>query len=139
MQIYPDAWRRFTDADEPRPGKQWRWEKSKTGRFFIYVPHWFLIGLALVLASAPWLPWRFRLRTLLIAMAALAVMLGLLIWTNATPPKSQEQFDAIFTDLKNAAAKEVRNLRVNQPSDPEFAVAVVERFFARRGCSGFAA
>ena len=108
------AWKRFTDADEPGAGKRWQWEKSATGRFFVYVPHWFLIGVAAALASVPWLPWRLSLRTLLIATVVLAVLLGLLIWTNANPPKSHEHFGAILSDLKNAADKEER-MRSNSP------------------------
>jgi hypothetical protein len=49
------AWKRFTSTSQPGPGEQWRWEKSSTGRFFIHVPHWFLIGLCLAIATVPWL------------------------------------------------------------------------------------
>jgi hypothetical protein len=50
----------------------------------IVVPYWFLllvcIGLAAVL-WLPWLPWKFSLRTLLIASTVLAVVLGLVVWS----------------------------------------------------------
>jgi hypothetical protein len=53
------------------------WESSPN-RLFIEAPHWFLIVVALTLTIAPWLPWRFSLRTLLIGMTVVAVALGLI-------------------------------------------------------------
>jgi hypothetical protein len=44
-----------------------------------YVPYWFPIMLFAVLATVPWLPWQFSLRTLLIAMTLVAMMLGLIV------------------------------------------------------------
>jgi hypothetical protein len=45
----------------------------------INVPHWFLILGASTVAIAPWIRWRFSLRTLLIAATVVAVGLGLLV------------------------------------------------------------
>jgi hypothetical protein len=44
------------------------------------VPHWFAILASASLATAPWLPWRFGLRTLLIAMTLVAVGLGSVVY-----------------------------------------------------------
>ena len=46
----------------------------------ILIPCWFVVLLAGAAALAPWLPWRFGIRTLLIAMTLLAVVLGLAVW-----------------------------------------------------------
>jgi hypothetical protein len=47
----------------------------------IVFPHWFAVALVGVIAVAPWLRWRFGLRTLLIATTLIAVGLGIVIWT----------------------------------------------------------
>jgi hypothetical protein len=51
-----------------------RWGLSER---LIRAPHWFFVLLSVALAAAPWLPWRFNLRTLLIATTLVAVVLGL--------------------------------------------------------------
>ena len=43
------------------------------------VPHWSGVLLLFGLAAAPWLRWRFSLRTLLIATTLVAVVLGLIV------------------------------------------------------------
>jgi len=43
-------------------------------------PYWFPNTLAAVLIALPWLPHRFMLRTLLIAMTLVAVVLGLIVY-----------------------------------------------------------
>jgi hypothetical protein len=48
---------------------------------WVTLPYWFLVGLCAVVAAAPWLRWRFSLRTLLIAITILALALGNLIAT----------------------------------------------------------
>jgi hypothetical protein len=53
---------------------------------FLMAPHWFLIGLSIAMSGLSWLRWRFRLRTLLIAMTLVAVVLGLIVWLSARPP-----------------------------------------------------
>ena len=77
------------------PDLQWSWPEQQgcakygfhsspggsPGIHFLQVPHWFpalLTGLATV---APWIHWRFRLRTLLIAISLFAVVLGILAIT----------------------------------------------------------
>ena len=44
------------------------------------VSFWLLVGLSLAFATAPWLPYHFSLRTLLIATTLVAVVLGLIVW-----------------------------------------------------------
>jgi hypothetical protein len=44
------------------------------------VPNWFAILASAGLAMAPWLPWRFSLRTLLILTTLVAVGLGAIVW-----------------------------------------------------------
>jgi hypothetical protein len=44
------------------------------------LPHWTLALVPVGLAVAPWLRWRFTTRTLLIAITAVAVVLGLIVW-----------------------------------------------------------
>jgi len=46
----------------------------------VIVPHWFLIVLSAAFSTAPWLPSRFSLRTLLIGMTVVAVLLGAVVW-----------------------------------------------------------
>jgi hypothetical protein len=53
--------------------------KSSPAYFLIGVPIWFAIVLGLAGSTLPWLPWRFSLRTLLIAMTLVAVLLGIVI------------------------------------------------------------
>lgn len=77
------AWRRFTDEPQPRDRDTWRWEHTRTGRFFVYVPHWFLVLLAGAVAATPWISWRFSLRTLLIGVTFIALLLGLLVISNS--------------------------------------------------------
>jgi hypothetical protein len=50
----------------------------------VYVPNWFLVLLAAMLAAVPWihLSCRFSLRTLLIATALVAAALGLIVISN---------------------------------------------------------
>jgi hypothetical protein len=44
------------------------------------VPYWVMVTACVALTIAPWLRWRFSLRTLLIATALVAVVLGLIVW-----------------------------------------------------------
>jgi len=52
-----------------------------SGGFSIGIPFWFLIPLNIVAAAAPWLRWRFSLRTLLIVTTLVALLLGLFVWS----------------------------------------------------------
>jgi hypothetical protein len=47
---------------------------------FIAVYHSLMLILAATLGAAPWTGWHFSLRTLLIATAVVAVLLGLIVW-----------------------------------------------------------
>jgi hypothetical protein len=44
------------------------------------VPIWFICVIFAVLATVPWVRWRFTLRTLLFAITAVCVVLGLIVW-----------------------------------------------------------
>ena len=61
-----------------------RWELVMYGgyppRFSVLTPHWLLVILSAVLTALPWLPFRFSLRTMLIATTLIAVVLGLSVW-----------------------------------------------------------
>jgi hypothetical protein len=50
---------------------RWQW--------FVQAPNWFPVLVAAALAAAPWIKWRFSLRTLLIATALVAVGLGIVV------------------------------------------------------------
>jgi hypothetical protein len=50
-----------------------------SGVFRGSVPHWFSALLMAMAATAPWIKWRFSLRTLLIATTLVAVVLGLAV------------------------------------------------------------
>ena len=41
------------------------------------IPYWAITSVMIIVGTTPWLPWRFSLRTLLIAMTLVAVALGL--------------------------------------------------------------
>jgi hypothetical protein len=60
------------------PGFAWR--RLKLGLSIVHVPHWFFLLLATVLAAAPWIPWRFSFRTMLVAMTVVAALLGAVVW-----------------------------------------------------------
>jgi hypothetical protein len=45
------------------------------------VPDWFLVLVSATFAVAPWLRWRFSLRTLLFATTLAALALGLIVWS----------------------------------------------------------
>ncbi len=47
---------------------------------YFLVPYWFAVSTLAAIAGAPWLRWRFRLRTLLIATTLVAIGLGLVVW-----------------------------------------------------------
>ena len=66
------------------PGPSARFERQceDTGSRVVLLPHWFDITVSsdFLIAAAPWLRWRFSLRTLLIATTLVAVVLGLIVW-----------------------------------------------------------
>jgi hypothetical protein len=55
------------------------YEHIKNARHFA-APHWFALIICGLAGVTPWLPWRFSLRTLLIATTLIAVVLGLVVW-----------------------------------------------------------
>jgi hypothetical protein len=67
-----------------RPGPASRWGFfSNAINTSVHFPHWFGVLIFAVLAATPWarqIPWRFTLRTLLIATTLVAVGLGLIVW-----------------------------------------------------------
>jgi hypothetical protein len=75
------AWdRSFPTVPQPEDRKQWRWEVSRTGRFFVYLPYCFLVTILAALAAVPLIRGRFTTRTLLVAMTAVGVVLGFAVW-----------------------------------------------------------
>ena len=48
----------------------------------IIFPHWFPALLTAMLAAAPWIKWRFSVRTLLVATGVVAAILGVAVATN---------------------------------------------------------
>jgi hypothetical protein len=72
----------YTDDVGNAPSAIWfrvmRW--SKPSHTSVEFPNWFLALCFSALAMAPWLRWRFSLRTLLIATTLVAVVLGLIVW-----------------------------------------------------------
>jgi hypothetical protein len=46
----------------------------------VVIPNWLSLFLLTTLAAAPWLHWRFSLRTLLLATTLIALVLGLVVW-----------------------------------------------------------
>ena len=51
-----------------------------SAKTIIFFPHWFVTILSAALAAAPWLRWRFSVRTLLIATTLIAVVLGTIVF-----------------------------------------------------------
>jgi hypothetical protein len=62
-----------------RLDNRWGFGSVNDSRMYVYVtPHWFYILMAVMVAATPWIPRRFSLRTLLIATALVAVVLGII-------------------------------------------------------------
>jgi hypothetical protein len=56
-------------------------QRSSTGTIeSVSISYWLLILADIIIATAPWLRWRFSLRTLLIATTLVAAVLGLAVW-----------------------------------------------------------
>jgi hypothetical protein len=53
------------------------------GTVSIEMQYWFLVLASAAIAAAPWLRWRFSLRTLLIATTLVAVVLGFVIFASS--------------------------------------------------------
>jgi hypothetical protein len=54
--------------------------KSDAKLLIVPVPYWCPLLFATAFTTAPWLLWRFSLRTLLIATTLVAMLLGLIVW-----------------------------------------------------------
>lgn len=71
----------YVDPNLPlnkRPFSLIRWQRNNW--YGIVLPYWFLVAMAALSAASMWLRWRFSLRTLLIAMTAVAVGLWFIFW-----------------------------------------------------------
>jgi len=55
------------------------------------LPHWNLAVAALAIAAAPWLRWRYSLRTLLVAMAVASLALGMIAVSNQSGDQSSTE------------------------------------------------
>ena len=77
-ETYGFAWMEYSDRFS-RGGVT-----SLRHRNSVVVPDWLAIVLAMAFAAAPWIrwKWRFSLRTLLIAMAIVATVLGIIVASN---------------------------------------------------------
>jgi hypothetical protein len=62
--------------------EQYRWVDwlNGQGSFRAAISHLFIVPFVIAIAAAPWFRWQFSLRALLIGMAAVAAILGLVIW-----------------------------------------------------------
>jgi hypothetical protein len=68
------------DSNSKLPSQAWGgWVHSKYVDQLL-LPYWLLVLFLAALGCAPWLRWRFSLRTLLIGMTLIAALLGLAIW-----------------------------------------------------------
>jgi hypothetical protein len=56
-----------------------RWGFGR-GMYSYLFPHWFLALVVAIVGAAPWLPWRFSLRTLLVATTVIAFTCGFIVW-----------------------------------------------------------
>jgi hypothetical protein len=54
------------------------YDNRKQHMLLLAVPHWIGSAALLICASAPWMPRRFRLRTLLIVTTLIALLFGLM-------------------------------------------------------------
>jgi hypothetical protein len=79
--VAPHGWQ--YDANKitfPTKSHWMNWSNNTGPGFRFAISHWLVIPLFAALAAAPWLPWRFSLRTLLIAITVFALLLGFVIW-----------------------------------------------------------
>ena len=78
----PHGWTHMTRPAKESGGKRWLgW--SRTGvSIQVAVSHWSAILIFAALAAVPWLSWRFKLSTLLIAMTVIAALVAIAVATN---------------------------------------------------------
>jgi hypothetical protein len=75
------------EDDDGRSLSQWGFgiKTKNSPATYLTVPHWSLVLMTTMLSGVPWLPWlpyRFSLRTLLIATTLVAIVLGLVVWAS---------------------------------------------------------
>jgi hypothetical protein len=61
------------------PGRSWYYRSDGPGTNLAF-PHRFLILIAALFAAAPWIRWRFTLRTMLFATTIIAALLSLIVY-----------------------------------------------------------
>lgn len=75
------SWRWYTIATKDKmPARKSNWEFTVGYRTFLRFPHRLPIAVFALAAAAPWIRWRFSLRTLFIAVTAIAVGLWFIVW-----------------------------------------------------------
>ena len=71
----------INDHDSLTKDLTWGFRWSNIESFTIVrAPDWLFVVMCSLAAALPWLPWRFSLRTLLIATTLVAVVLGLIVY-----------------------------------------------------------
>lgn len=78
-----DGWYRSSNrlAEKRFPYLAFGWQGRVGGSVFTaHCSHWIPVLMFAALATAPWIKWRFSLRTLLIATTLVAVLLGAVVW-----------------------------------------------------------
>ena len=69
------------ESARPLSTRAFEW-KAEPGAIAVYFAHWLLLVPLTVLTVAPWMRWRFSVRTLLIAMTVTAMLLGVMAAVN---------------------------------------------------------
>ena len=84
------GYRRSSNSSAPRPWAYesltgyvannglFAWERHQTS-IYVALPHWLVAVVATGIGASCWIPWRFSLRTLLIAATVVAVGLGMFV------------------------------------------------------------
>jgi hypothetical protein len=84
FSVEPSAWHYSSVSESPPRPLKFEW-KSDAKRLIVRVPYRYLTPICAAIALipiAPWLPYRFSLRTLLVATTLVAVALGLIVWAS---------------------------------------------------------
>jgi hypothetical protein len=81
FQMSASEWRRVmaTAPVSQLPSPIWGGRLTNSVVDQIFIPYWILVLSSAVIASVPWLRWRFSLRTLLIVTTLVAIVLGILV------------------------------------------------------------
>jgi hypothetical protein len=95
FQSYPtESWLE-TVRQERLPNISRVWGTFDFQRYSYIAPDWFVLIVIATFATLPWLRWRFSLRTLLIAVTAIAVVLGLVVWSiRRSAPSRRGSYEA---------------------------------------------